>query len=238
MNRAGVHAPALTGGKILSTQSETGIAKLIFIPAVITLAITTLRLVGELQHWSPALFNPEAGGGGSVVGISWLPPILGIYFAWKLINVGEYPDTSGGRVLLFAVLGMALMALGLVVASGDGPGRASPLRLLAGLLIIVAATALQFPSWRKLFKVLLAYAYAARIPVAILMFFAIRGNWGTHYDVAPKGFPEMDWFKKYILIGFIPQIVSWIAFTVLTGALTAGITTLFLRRKRTTPAEA
>jgi hypothetical protein len=44
-----------------------------------------------------------------------------------------------------------------------------------GLLVIVAAAALQFPAWLALFKVLLAYGYAARIPVAIVMFFAIRG---------------------------------------------------------------
>ncbi len=222
----------------MSTHSETSIAKLIFIPAVITLAITILRLVGELQHWSTALFNPAAGGGGAAIGISWLPPIFGIYFAWKLIHAGEHPDTSAGRVLLFAVLGMALMVFGGFLASGAGPGLDSPWRILAALLLIVAATALQFPSWRKLFKVLLAYAYAARIPVAILMFFAIQGNWGTHYDVAPPDFPEMDWFKKYVLIGFIPQMVVWIAFTVLTGALTAGITALVLRRKKTASVEA
>ena len=222
----------------MSTQTETSVAKLIFIPAVITLAITILRLIGELQHWSTALFNPAPGGGGAVIGISWLPPILGMYFAWKLINAGEYPNTSTGRILLFAVLGIVLFFLGIFVAAGAGPGLASPLQVLGGLVLIVAAIALQFPSWRKLFKVLLAYGYAARIPVAILMFFAIKGNWGTHYDVVPPNFPEMDWFKKYILFGFIPQMFSWIAFTVLTGVLTAGITALFLRRKRTTPAEA
>jgi hypothetical protein len=43
-----------------------------------------------------------------------------------------------------------------------------------GLLVIVAAAALQFPAWPALFKVLRAYGYAARIPVAIVMFFAIR----------------------------------------------------------------
>src|SRR5262249_55026738 len=151
-----------------------------------------------LQHWSTALFNPAAGGGGAAVGISWLPPIFGVYFAWKLINAGEYPDRSAGRVILFAVLGIVAMFGGLVLAFGVGPRFDSPLRIIAGLLLIIVATAIQFSPWRKLFKTLLAYALAARIPVMILMLIAIKGNWGTHYDVAPPGFPEMDWFKKYV----------------------------------------
>lgn len=220
----------------MSTISETSTAKLIFVPAVITLAITLLRLVGELQHWPTALFNPAAGGGGSIIGISWLPPILGIYFALKLMGAGESPDTGPGRVILFALIGVALLVAGLVTAFGQGASGPSTIRLVGGLLLIVVATGIQFSTWRKLFKVLLAYAFAARIPVAILMFFAIKGNWGTHYDVAPPNFPDMDWFRKYIFIGFMPQMFLWIPFTVLTGTLTAGITALIAGRRKTAPA--
>jgi hypothetical protein len=46
------------------------IPKLILVPGLITLVITVLRLVGELQHWSKLFFNPSAGGGGAIVGIS------------------------------------------------------------------------------------------------------------------------------------------------------------------------
>ena len=218
----------------MATTSPTSIGKLILVPSIITLAITILRLVGELQHWNTSLFNPAAGGGGALIGISWLPPIFGIYFAYKLIHNGESPETSGWRVLLFALLGMGLMVGGSFLAFGGGPSIDSPVRVIGGLLIILAAVAIQFLPWRKLAKVLLAYAFAARIPVAILMFFAIRGNWGTHYDVAPPDFPEMDWFSKYLLIGLLPQMVIWIAFTVLTGALTAGITAALMRRGKAT----
>jgi len=58
--------------------------RLILAPALITLGITLLRLVGELNRWSPALFNREAGGGGALIGIVWLVPILGVYFALRL----------------------------------------------------------------------------------------------------------------------------------------------------------
>src|SRR5688572_21196232 len=168
----------------MSANSETSITKLIFVPAVITLAITVLRLVGELQHWSTSLFNPAAGGGGAIIGISWLPPILGIYFARKLLNAGELP-VSAGRVILNAIFGIGLMAV--VGYVGIAPQLQFPGKIFFGLLILVAAALVQFPSWRKLFKVSLAYAFAARVPVAILMFLAIKGAWGTHYDVPPPG---------------------------------------------------
>jgi len=40
------------------SQDDSRIGKLILVPAVITLA-TSLRLVGELQLWSPTLFNRD-----------------------------------------------------------------------------------------------------------------------------------------------------------------------------------
>ena len=65
------------------------ITSLITIPALITLGITLLRLVGELQHWPKPWFNAAAGGGGAVIGISWLPLIFGPYFALKLARSGR-----------------------------------------------------------------------------------------------------------------------------------------------------
>jgi hypothetical protein len=39
----------------------------------------------NLPAW---LANKQAGGAGALIGISWLPPIFGVYFAWKLMGVG------------------------------------------------------------------------------------------------------------------------------------------------------
>ena len=44
--------------------SRPSLRRLILGPALITLAITLLRLVGELSRWSPSLFNREPGGPG------------------------------------------------------------------------------------------------------------------------------------------------------------------------------
>src|SRR2546425_5481612 len=67
------------------------LVRLVRVPALITLGVTLLRLIGELQRWSPKLFNREAGGGGALVGISWLVPFFGICFALQLSQPGTAP---------------------------------------------------------------------------------------------------------------------------------------------------
>ena len=211
----------------------TTIRKLVFWPAVVTLAITLLRLTGELLHWSPSLFNPTAGGGGALVGISWLPPLLGIVFAIQLVRAGLGP-VSGGRAVGRALLG--LLAAVAVVFGSRALGLMKPGQFgMLGLVLITSAlaigAAIAWSGWPALGQTLLVYAFAARIPVALLMLVAMLGNWGTHYDVAPPGFPEMGVFSKWLMIGALPQLTTWIAFTVLTGALTGSIAGLVAGRR-------
>src|SRR5688572_29467665 len=89
---------------------------MVFWPAVVTLVITLLRLTGELLHWSPLLFNRQAGGGGALVGISWLPPVFGILFAIQLVRAGHGPR-SGGRAIAMAVLGVVVV-VGIMAGAG------------------------------------------------------------------------------------------------------------------------
>jgi len=66
---------------------------------VITLAVTLLRLVGELQGWSPALFNRgDKPFSPSLVGIVWLVPVFGAWFGWKLTRAGSGPGSLGRQV--------------------------------------------------------------------------------------------------------------------------------------------
>jgi hypothetical protein len=205
------------------------IARLILIPSVITLAITLLRVIGELQHWSPTLFNPSPGGGGALVGITWLVPIFGIYFALKLAGAGEGP-AGVGRAIGMAVFGLIVMAGGTFL--GFAPQVNFPGKLVIGFLLIVAAAALQFRTWPALSKALVAYGYAARIPVAIVTFFAIRGNWGTHYDALPPGFAETSFWTRYVQTALLPQLVFWVIFTLIVGALFGSIATAIFSRRR------
>src|SRR5258708_12129575 len=88
--------------------NDVSIKKLILVPALITLAVTLLRLTGELMHWSKALFNPAAGGGGALVGIAWLVPVFGVYFGLKLAGAGLAP-AAVGPAIGYSVPGFALV---------------------------------------------------------------------------------------------------------------------------------
>ncbi len=99
--------------------------RLILVPAVITLAVTLLRLIGELQGWSPALFNRNAGGGGALVGIAWLVPVFGAWFGWKLGKVGAFPG-SLGRALGLVILALAILPLSGFLGAKLGHRREKP----------------------------------------------------------------------------------------------------------------
>ncbi len=205
-----------------ASGSRISITRLILMPAVITLAVTILRLVGELKHWPKPWFSAGAGGGGAIIGITWLAFIFGPYFALKLARAGEGP-TSSGKAIGFAVLGLIAAFGGAFLAFA--PKVVFPGKIAVGLLVMVVGAALQFNPWSALAKTLVAYGYAARIPVAIVMFCAIKGNWGTHYDAPPPGFPETSFWPKYVQIALVPQLVFWVVFTVIVGALFGAIVT-------------
>ena len=81
--------------------------KIILIPSIITLAVTLLRLTGELQGWSRVWFNPTAGGGLAPIGIVWLVFVFGAWFAVKLARDGDMP-ASAGRTIGLAFLSFVL----------------------------------------------------------------------------------------------------------------------------------
>jgi hypothetical protein len=198
--------------------TEVPIKKLILVPAVITLAVTLLRLSGELMHWSPTLFNPHPGGGGAIVGIAWLVPVFGVYFGLKLANAGQGPAALGPAIV-YSIVGFALvpaLGFGAVKLGLDAEGFAA-----FGMFVVlsVLGAVVAYRAWPALGQTLLAYGLAARVPVAIVMLFAILGSWGTHYDVAPPNFPEMSAIAKWLLIGVVPQLTAWIWFTIAVGAI-------------------
>ncbi len=209
------------------TTNNMPVKQLVLVPAILTLAVSLVRLVGELMGGPASLFNAQAGGGGALVGIVWLVPVFGIYFALKLVRSGDAPRGFG------RAFGLVLLALAVVVAGFVGGSVFGQVgQFAAGSVASVASIFVALKSWPALARTLLAYGLAARIPVAIIMLFAILGNWGTHYDVPPPGLPEgMNLFLKWVFIGLIPQLTLWIAFTLIIGGL-FGVTTAVLARRR------
>ncbi len=215
------------------SDASVNVRSLIWMPALVTFGITLLRLVGELAHWSPLFFNRGAGGGAAIVGISWLPFVFGPYFAIKLARLGQ-----GGAVwktVGLAVLGMVIMVAGMFLLFA--PQVKFPGKMILGILLIVLGPSLVTLGWPALFKLLVAYGYAARIPVAVLMFFALRGHWGTHYDALPPNVSlPASFFGRYMYLAFVPQMVMWVAFTVLVGALVGAIASALVVHSKTSPA--
>jgi len=222
----------------MEERRSISITSLITIPALITLGITILRLVGELEHWPKLFFSTAGGGGGAIVGISWLPIIFGPYFALKLAGAGDGPS-SVGKAVGFAVFGLVVFVLGgfLVGATFAHP---SILTLVAFLVMLVAAF-IPGIGWRSLGNTLLAYAFAARIPVLIVMFLAMRGNggqgWGTHYDAVAPTFAQAAFARKFFYMAILPQMTFWIGWTVVVGSILGIIVAAIARRgKQAAPA--
>ncbi len=215
----------------MADAKAVNIPRLVTIPAVITLAVTILRVVGELKHWPKPWFNTAAGGGAAVVGIAWLPIIFGPYFALKLASKGEGPASSG-KAIGFAFLGLVayVLAGALFQHTMHHPTMltlaAFPIMLLAGFVPVIG--------WRSLGRALLDYALLARIPVLVVMYFAMSGNggagWGTHYDAVDPALAHLPLQAKFLYAAILPQLTAWIGWTSIIGAIFGGIVNAIVNR--------
>jgi hypothetical protein len=178
--------------------------------------VTLLRLAGELRGWSPQYYSRLPGGGLAVVGISWLPPLVGAWFGYRLARAGVR-SPSPARVVLWPAFALAVgLGLGYGLEHLLKPSWTANFALWAAVSVVV--TAATFLAWPALGRLLLAYAYAARIPVAIVAAAAIWRGWGTHYDVPPPGFPALPQLGRWLWAGLLPQVTIWVAWTVAVGA--------------------
>lgn len=186
-------------------------------PALLTLGVTLLRLVGELRGWSPELFSRLPGGGLSPLGITWLAPLVGFFIGWRLGRAGV-PSPPAARAV---GLPAGALALGFLLATlaerALKPSWTATFALWAAVSVAIAAAA--FAAWPALGRPLLAYAYAARLPVAMVAAAAVWRAWGTHYDLPPPGFPAMPPLRRWLWTGLLPQATIWVAWTVATGAI-------------------
>lgn len=190
--------------------------RLVLAPSLITLGVTLLRLTGELQNWPEPFFSRTMGA--AVVGISWLPPFVGIYFAMKLARSGAGPRSFMSSVG-YSLLGVIVLLTCAFAPSWLGIEHGFYDRLLYGWGIFVVSALVTQRGWPELFKALVVYGFAARIPVAIIMLLAFLGSWGTHYDAVPPDMPVLGLPGKYLWLGFFPQLTLWVAYTILAGML-------------------
>jgi hypothetical protein len=151
----------------------------------------------------------------AIIGITWLAPVFGVYFALELSRRGKAPANWALTLGMFSISILVLFGGGSLQASIYQTNAYAGLTYIWVVGIISAVTVCRV--WPALFKTLFAYGIAARLPVIVIMFLAIWGQWGTHYDAVPAGFPEQAWFTRFLLLGFFPQTLFWISFTIVIG---------------------
>jgi hypothetical protein len=203
--------------------------RLALVPAVITLAVTLLRLAGELLRWSPRLFNREPGGAGALVGIVWLIFAFGIYFALRLAGDGEEPGRLGpafGWPALAFAINTAVFVAAMRFWPTDPVLQLGLFTLGSWVAIVVARR-----GWPGLWRVLLVYGLLARIPVLAIMFLSIFGGWDTHYAKPRPDFPAMGPWGLFFWTALLPQMGVWIYLTIVFGML-MGAATVGIRRLR------
>ena len=208
-------------------------ARLIAVPALISIAVTALRLVGELLHWPKPLVHGDVCG-KAILGVVWLVPIFGTYFAVKLFHAGDVPQRFARPVVL-AISALALKLTGTFVMESHGMTYAP--RLSMNLIVTLIGLVLSAMAWPTLSKALLVYGYLSRIPVAIVQYLAMRGRWGTHYDALDPGFPSIGFWPTFLRVSFVPNIFFLEAYTVIVGVLVGIAAVAVLGRVRPAPLE-
>lgn len=207
------------------TALRPSIPRLVLVPTLFTLGVTLLRLTGELRGWPSPWFDKRSG----IVGITWLlPPIFGFYFAWKQWRAGERIDRID-RAFLLGLLGVVLNQL--VEATVFQYAHISIYGSLVVLWTVAVISAyLQYLAWPALCKTLIAYGLGARVPVVVIMFFALRGHWGTHYD-RPSGPFNLGFWPEFLWFGIFEELIYWVSFTVAIGSLAGSVAAAVAKRR-------
>src|SRR5262245_48392967 len=205
-----------------------GTRQQIAIAGSITLIVTLLRLIGEVQGWSDHLFSREPGGGYGLIGISWLVLPFGWVFGRHLVRAGEAPASRVAAVV-WPLLTIALAVGLLSLLQHFLPQPTLESFLIASAIGPVCAT-IAYRGWPALWRTNLWYGIAARIPVMIITPIAVLNHWGTHYEKLAPGSPDLAVGAR-ILVLCIAQVVFWLPFTVLLGGLIGGIAALVTRRE-------
>jgi len=195
---------------------------LVLVPAVITMLVTVLRLVGELQGWDAGLFSTAAGGGQALVGIVWLVPVFGFWFGWRLKRAGGGPRPGRAAVTYLVAIGVAaglgfvFNQAGMLVLPAEGSGEFRGQTYL--MVAVVAGLLVALVAWSKLTLALVVYGFLARVPVVVVTYLDVTLGWDTHYGELPPAMAAEGMAQFWALT--TPQLTVWpLGFTPLLGGL-------------------
>lgn len=198
--------------------------RLLLWPSLITLAISCLRLTGEVQGW----LHAKSGGGGQLLGIAWCMFVFGAWFATRLARAGSTPRFTPtwpfGVGLLLLQVGSMMWAFGNVSQEppiDDAAREAAMAVLRASVTQLAICTsvlgACAFVIWPRLCWTLLLYGLGARATVVALTWLAKTKGWDTHYTkFGPQGF-ERAGMADTMVGASLAQFGIWVPLTIVTG---------------------
>lgn len=212
---------------MLIDSSRVTARRLVWVPAIITLAVTLLRLVGEIRDWDRELFSREPGGNGAIIGIVWLVPIFGAYFGYRLARGGRGPRQKVMALLAHVAASALLVGAGWATfhfevefpAAGYYVSGAAWVCALIPLLV-----------WPALFFTNLLYGLLARIPVVVITYLAVYQKWGTHYEKLGPENLDLPADEKALFLS-MAQLGLWVGFTIVAGGLFGCLASLFTTKR-------
>ncbi|MBK8978987.1 MAG: hypothetical protein IPM29_24085 [Planctomycetes bacterium] len=201
-------------------------------PAVVTLLVTAARLALEAR----GTITTASGGGGALLGITWLAPLFGAWFGWRLAHAGSRPRLPYGFGI--ALLGLLAMVASVAVSFGglDPTDRSDDaLRAMSDALpvivgVAVGAAAVAFCLWPRLAWTLLLYAIPVRLGVLAATWYAKHAGLDTHYTrFGPAAF-EFG-MAETMRRAAAAQLGFWTLFTVVAGSVAGHLVARLARRK-------
>lgn len=193
------------------------VTRAVVVAGLLTLAVTGVRLLGELQGWSPSWFSRDAGGRGAVIGVVWLVPVFGFLFGRCLARQGLAPAAPWRTLVLLLLPTAALIGgVGYIGSTLKGEELRTALNYVAlgGPLLVLVALLI----WPRGTLANLAYGVLARAPVVVVQYVSIAQQWGTHYEKVHPQLPPMDAGERAFGL-MLAQATLWVPFTALLGTV-------------------
>jgi hypothetical protein len=247
-------ALALNWGR-LSGHRRRAVALLTSLAGIVALVVA-LSAHGQRETLTTGQFLL---GGGYVTGHASASASLRYYVATAVcLLLGTaglaVPDETAGRLRrhwVATAIGLSLVITGLRFAlekvaaptSWTHPVGITWLAPVVGAVFLRSARD-EGKGFRAVFGWLTAYALASRGAVALLMLIASTWRLGSHYDLSRV---TDVWFwggmhhfeagsvRQILLLGVLPQVTFWVAYTVATGLMGAALAAAVLSARRRAP---
>lgn len=208
--------------------AKTG--SMLFWPIALSALVLAARFVGELVDGPELLFGKAAGGGLGLVSITFLVPLIGAWFGWRLTGMREAPDRPGialGLSFFALVIAIAGVALSIFVLELPYP---TFIYVMAGSALL--SLVLCWRAWPAVFRKLFAYGLAVRLLVVALTVVALALGLGTHFTALPPDAERegMPLFERGVML-CTPQLLFWIPFTTAVGGIFGALSSMVRGRR-------